>query len=45
MPANNTNIAVAGTLKVSGSKSAIVKAGPIPGKTPISVPTKQPRKP
>ena len=45
MPANRTNIAVAGTLKVNGSNSAIVRAGPMPGKTPMSVPTRQPTKP
>jgi hypothetical protein len=45
MPANKTKIAVAGTLKVNGSKRAIVSAGPIPGSTPTKVPTKHPIKP
>ena len=36
-------IAVAGgSLKVTGRRRAIVAAGPIPGKTPINVPTKHP---
>jgi hypothetical protein len=45
MPANNTNMAVAGTLKVKGKSKAIVSAGPMPGNTPTNVPTKHPRKP
>jgi hypothetical protein len=38
-------MAVAGTLKVKGSNSAIVSAGPIPGRTPTKVPTNQPKNP
>jgi hypothetical protein len=45
MPANKTKMAVAGTLKVNGSKRAIVSAGPIPGSTPTKVPTKHPMNP
>ena len=33
-----------GTLKVIGSSIAIVASGPMPGSTPISVPTKTPMK-
>ena len=35
---------VGGRLKVIGSNIAIVATGPMPGKTPISVPRKQPMK-
>ena len=35
---------VGSTLKVSGSSIAMVAIGPTPGSTPISVPTRQPRK-
>jgi hypothetical protein len=31
-----------GRLKVTGNRRAMVAAGPIPGRTPINVPTKQP---
>ncbi len=31
-------------MKVSGSSMAMVAIGPTPGSTPISVPTRQPRK-
>jgi hypothetical protein len=33
------------TVYVIGSKSAIARAGPIPGRTPTSVPSKVPRRP
>src|SRR3712207_9246301 len=36
------NAPVAETLKVIGSSSAMVSAGPMPGSTPIAVPRKQP---
>src|SRR3712207_7693499 len=36
------NAPVAETLKVIGSSSAMVSAGPMPGRTPIAVPRKQP---
>ena len=45
MPANSTNIATAGALKVNGNNKAIVNAGPIPGRTPTRVPAKQPANP
>jgi len=38
-------IAVAGgRVKVTGKRRAMVAAGPIPGRTPIRVPTKQPKR-
>ena len=36
--------ATGGTLKVIGSSMAIVASGPMPGSTPISVPTRTPMK-
>src|SRR5262245_61538480 len=39
MPANRMNAAVGSTLKVIGSKSAMVSAGPNPGSTPMAVPS------
>jgi hypothetical protein len=44
MPANMINADTGGTLYVSGKSIAIVAIGPIPGRTPISVPTMQPIK-
>src|SRR5262245_8775478 len=38
MPANRMKAAVGSTLKVIGSSSAMVRAGPRPGSTPIAVP-------
>ena len=35
---------VGGSWKVSGNKMEIAPTGPIPGKTPINVPIKQPPK-
>src|SRR6476620_10788527 len=39
MPANRMKAAVGSTLKVIGRSSAIVSAGPSPGRTPIAVPS------
>src|SRR5262245_37679051 len=39
MPANRMKAAVGSTLKVIGSSSAMVSAGPRPGRTPIAVPS------
>src|SRR4029077_15131624 len=39
MPANRMKAAVGSTLNVMGRSSAIVSAGPSPGKTPIAVPS------
>src|SRR5207342_3722109 len=39
MPANKMKAAVGSTLKVIGRSSAIVSAGPSPGRTPIAVPS------
>src|SRR5262245_18805126 len=39
MPANRMKAAVASTLKVIGSNSAMVSAGPRPGSTPMAVPS------
>src|SRR3954464_12713204 len=44
MPASIISAPVGSTLKVSGSSIAMVAIGPTPGSTPISVPTRQPRK-
>ena len=44
MPANMINAAIGETLKVIGISIAIVASGPMPGRTPISVPSRQPRK-
>src|SRR4051794_40167769 len=42
MPASMISAAVGGRWKVIGSSMAIVATGPMPGRTPISVPTMQP---
>src|SRR3954468_4375655 len=42
MPASMIRAAVGGRWKVMGSNIAIVATGPMPGSTPISVPTMQP---
>src|SRR4051812_31557484 len=42
MPASMIRAAVGGRWKVIGSNIAIVATGPMPGSTPISVPTMQP---
>src|SRR5665213_422748 len=42
MPANMISDAVGGRWNVIGSSMAIVATGPMPGRTPISVPTMQP---
>src|SRR4030081_256034 len=42
MPANMISDAVGGRWKVIGSSMAMVATGPMPGSTPISVPTMQP---
>src|SRR5712691_5477380 len=39
MPANRMKAAVGSTLKVIGSSSAMVSAGPRPGRTPMAVPS------
>src|SRR6476646_9588552 len=39
MPANRMKAAVGSTLNVIGRSSAIVSAGPSPGRTPIAVPS------
>src|SRR6185369_12273105 len=39
MPAKRMKAAVGSTLKVIGSSSAMVSAGPSPGRTPIAVPS------
>src|SRR5262249_17941942 len=39
MPANRMKAAVGSTLKVIGSRSAMVSAGPRPGSTPMAVPS------
>src|SRR5262249_19021945 len=44
MPASMMRAPVGSTLNVSGSSIAMVAIGPTPGSTPISVPTRQPRK-
>src|SRR5262244_2914870 len=44
MPANRMKAAVGSTLKVIGSNSAMVSAGPSPGSTPIAVPSVVPTK-
>src|SRR4029079_9707615 len=43
MPASMISDAVGGRWKVIGSNMAMVATGPIPGSTPISVPTMQPK--
>src|SRR5204863_765246 len=42
MPASMISEAVGGRWKVIGSSMAMVATGPMPGRTPISVPTMQP---
>jgi hypothetical protein len=42
MPASMISAAVGGRWKVIGSSMAMVATGPMPGSTPISVPTMQP---
>ena len=42
MPASMISDAVGGRWKVIGSSMAMVATGPMPGSTPISVPTMQP---
>ena len=43
MPANMMNAWVGSSVYVSGSSSAMVIAGPMPGSTPIAVPSSTPR--
>src|ERR1044071_7442549 len=43
MPASMISAAVGGRWKVIGSNMAMVATGPMPGSTPISVPTMQPK--
>lgn len=45
MPANIINALVGSTFAVIGSNTATVSAGPIPGRTPMAVPRKQPINP
>src|SRR5260221_1174089 len=42
MPASMISAEIGGTLKVTGSSIAMVATGPMPGSTPISVPSTQP---
>src|SRR3954470_8266225 len=44
MPASMIRDPVGSTLNVSGSSMAMVAIGPTPGRTPISVPIRQPMK-
>ncbi len=44
MPASMMSAGTAGKLKVIGNSMAIVASGPMPGSTPISVPTSTPMK-
>src|SRR5262245_8709722 len=44
MPASMISAPVGSTLNVSGNNIAIVAIGPMPGSTPIKVPTRQPMK-
>src|SRR5215467_4233699 len=44
MPASMMSAGTGGSVKVIGSSIAIVADGPIPGSTPISVPTSTPMK-
>src|SRR5215831_14794793 len=44
MPASMISAAVGGRWKVMGSSMAMVATGPMPGRTPIRVPTMQPTK-
>src|ERR1700724_1609319 len=45
MPASMTIALVASSPKVTGSRMLMPDSGPMPGSTPTSVPTRQPRKP
>jgi len=45
MPASITIALVASSPNVTGSRMLIPDSGPMPGSTPTSVPTRQPRKP
>src|SRR3984957_4701431 len=45
MPASIKIALVASSPKVTGSRMLIPDSGPMPGSTPTSVPTRQPRKP
>src|SRR5262249_51342222 len=42
MPASMMSAETGGTLKVTGSSIAMVATGPMPGSTPIKVPSRQP---
>src|SRR5262252_2511912 len=44
MPASMISAPTGGSPKVTGSSIVIVAMGPMPGSTPISVPTRHPRK-
>ena len=44
MPASMISAPTGATLNVSGSSIAMVASGPMPGSTPISVPTSTPMK-
>ena len=44
MPANMMIAVTGGRLNVKGSKRATVPVDPIPGRTPMNVPIKQPKK-
>src|SRR5690606_26669660 len=44
MPANMMNAAVGAIFTVTGNNSAMVSAGPMPGSTPMAVPSIDPRK-
>jgi hypothetical protein len=44
MPANMMMAVTGSSLKVSGSRIAIVAAGPSPGSTPMSMPMTTPRR-
>jgi hypothetical protein len=44
MPASMISEAVGGRWKVIGSSMAMVATGPMPGRTPIRVPTMQPNR-
>src|SRR5713226_6841735 len=44
MPASMMSAPVGSTLKVSGNNMAMVAIGPMPGSTPIKVPTRHPMK-
>src|SRR6185295_7165874 len=43
MPASMISAPTGGSPKVTGSSMVMVAMGPMPGSTPISVPTRQPR--